>query len=222
MTKKSILLFVLTLLLAGQTFAQKKTTSVKGYYRKDGTYVRPHTRHYNAGSGTYSPSSYGTYSTNKDTSENIPLTTLNIWTLEKNEYTVTTSKSKYERGAKVISSTLVSENIEDNQTVSDTSKIKKENQNEGIIIYVSVLRYNGKTIDICPITRDYSDDWDFNKIRHKFLKSTISAEEALQLVSDYGWKISGEELKKDFSYDYISSKGLPKYLTKTVEAMKLK
>lgn len=223
MTKKVLLLFVLTIILGGQSFAQRKTTSVKGYYRKDGTYVRPHTRHYNAGSGTYSSSSYGTPSNDNDTTDNIQLTTLNIATLEKKEYSTSTSKYKYEKGTKITPTTLVTDNLEGNQsTATDTLKPKQEAQSDGIIIYVSVLRYNGKTIDICPITRDYSDDWDFNKVRHRFAKSTVTAEEALQLVSEYGWTISEEDLKKDFSYDYIASKGFPKYLTRTIEAMKLK
>jgi hypothetical protein len=223
MTRIFLFFFALTLLLAEQTFAQRRTTSVKGYYRKDGTYVKPHTRHYNTGSGAYSSGSSGTYSNDNDTTENIQLTTLDVGTIEKTEYTHSTSKYKYEKGAKIAPTTLVTANIDDSLTLtSNTIKPKQERQIDGVVIYVSVLRYNGKTIDVCPITRGYSDDWDFNKIRHRFNKSAITSEEALQLVSEYGWSISGEDLKKDFSYDHILNKGFPKYLTRTIEAMKLK
>lgn len=225
MRYKNILLFIFTFFIAGQIFAQKKTTSVKGYYRKDGTYVRPHTRTYNAGSSSYSSGSYSSTYVNKDTAENIPLTGLQMEALTKTEYQTTTANSKYQKGVKISPSTLQIDGEPEYQgatIISDTIKAKQEIRNNSLVIYISVLRYNGKAIDICPITRNYSGDWDFNKVQHRFIKTAITAEEALQLVADYEWIISGEELKKDFSYDYFSSKGFPKYLTKTIEVMKLK
>ena len=220
---KKILLLILTIIMVGQSFAQRRTTSVKGYYKKNGTYVSPHTRHYNAGSSSYSSGSYSSNSTEPNSEENIPLTTLSVATIDKLEFTNSTSKYKHSKGEKIISTTLSRDNDTSNNIVeTDTIKSNQETNNNGIIIYVSVLRYDGKTIDICPVSRDYSGDWDFNKVQHHFQKKSITAEEALILISDYGWIISEEDLKKDFTYDYISSKGFPKFLTKTIEAMKLK
>jgi len=72
--KRKTLLFLFTLLLITSAFAQKRTTSLKGYYRKNGTYVSPHTIGYTAGSGTTSQYSSISSVTSKD--DELGLTTL--------------------------------------------------------------------------------------------------------------------------------------------------
>ncbi|MCU0438148.1 MAG: hypothetical protein MUC49_09540 [Raineya sp.] len=76
---KNLILIILVLLITPMvSLAQKKSVSVKGYYRKNGTYVRPHTRSYSGSSSSSSTSkshsskSYSTgssYSNQKATDE---------------------------------------------------------------------------------------------------------------------------------------------------------
>jgi hypothetical protein len=217
---KKIFFLILTIFIIGQNFAQRKTTSVKGYYRKDGTYVSPHTRHYNSSTSPY-PSSSSSYSTNykKEKNDSIYLTSLNVLTIYKSDYSI--PKSKYGKDIKISPSKLAI-NSDENNTSKDTLNINSVSNIEGIVIYVSVLRYKGNTIDICPIARNYEGDWDFHNVKHHFNKNILSAEEVSQLVSHYDWMTSGKEIKKDFSTEHIISKGFPAFLTKTIEAIKLK
>lgn len=246
MNYRNLLLLLLTFCLTATTFAQKRSTSVKGYYRKNGTYVRPHTRTYNAGNGTtsssYYSSSYNTNKTEKDSIESIPENTLSLIAVEKTDYEKTTSKYSNRKNNKISASSLTTvkttginsyRNIDDNsnieveqkntevETSNQNGNSKNENKSDGVTIYLSVLRYNGKTIDICPVTRGILGNWDFDKTYHSFEKSLISTDDALDLVSNFGWRIKEDKISKDYSYSY-NDKGLPKYLTKTIEAMKLK
>ena len=184
------------------TDAQKRSTSVKGYTRKDGTYVRPHTRSYNSGSGysSYSSDSYltGTSSSNESSYESKKE--------QKGEYLKITSNY---RGEKIEKSELNTIQNSDSETES------------GNIIYLSVLYYNNKIIDVCPITRGYLD-WEFDEVQHSFDKNKITPEDALDLVSNYGWSISNEKIRKNFKYVSYSDKKYPSYLLKTFEVVKLK
>lgn len=221
--KRIIVLFLLTSLCVSLTYAQKRTTSVRGYYRKNGTYVSPHTRGYTAGSGASyssgSPSSTPIYnsSTEESSSEIIVPSILKLIKINQ-ENKKRASSSIYDRilGQKVTDTKLnfVDSNIVDQQ-VSDKGNVTSGE----LVFYVSVLRYNGKTIDVSPISRDMLDTESFAAIVHKFKKDEISAEDALDLVSNYQWEISGKEIIRKF-YRH-SSKKLPKYLTKTIEAIKV-
>jgi hypothetical protein len=182
--KRKTLLFLVTLLLIASAFAQRRTTSVKGYYRKNGTYVSPHTRGYTAGSST--PSQYSSISSATSKGDDIGPTKLKF----------------------------ISE-----EAINDSISPKDKKLGLGIVFYVSVLRYNGKTLDVCPIPRGYSD-WSFEKVKHKFDKKLLSTEDALDLISNYDWLIYNDQISKDFSYVY-NDKGFPSYLTKTIEAIKV-
>ncbi len=130
--------------------SQRKTTSVKGYYRKNGTYVKPHTRSYNSSSSNYS---YGSgYSAENNTNDSIKINNLSL--MEINSSEIKKGKTR----------------------ISNLKKVSDEN--EGVIFYVSVLRYNGMVIDICPIKRDYSNNWDFDNVKHIIDKNLITPEEA--------------------------------------------
>lgn len=208
--KKIMTLILMTILIV---YAEaQKTTNVKGYYRKDGTYVRPHTRT-TKGSSTSKISNYST-SKNKNRkevkSDDIISTTLTIVEIDDSDFSETTLSKHYPKNEKIIATQLV-------ELSSDSNT---ESNSDGVIIYVSVLRYNGITLDICPITRGILGDWEFSKVQHRFLKTKISADEALDLISNYGWQVKGNDIIKDYSYSY-NDKGLPKYLTKTTEAIKL-
>ncbi|WP_185288445.1 hypothetical protein [Chryseobacterium lactis] len=199
MKLKFILLLILSFSFVNQLEAQRRTTSVKGYTRKDGTYVRPHTRSYTSGSGysSYSSGSTGSYnslfSSTPSDSENS----------QNGEYLASTSRYN---GEKIVKSQL--------NKVPDAD----ENYLEGNIIYLSVLYYNNKVIDICPIKKDYSD-WSFSEVYHSFNKNKLSSEDTLDLISNYGWSLNNDKLRKNFQYS--SDKNSPTYLARTIEAMKL-
>lgn len=57
MSVRYFLFILLVIFLTTDVVAQKIKTNVKGYFRKDGTYVRPNTRTYNLGKSTNSNSS---------------------------------------------------------------------------------------------------------------------------------------------------------------------
>jgi len=213
--KKGILLILVTMLFLATAFAQRKTTNVKSYYRKDGTYVSAHTRGYTAGSSSTYASTGGT-STAKSDEEEIAATTLKLITL--NQANRNTNKESYPnaRGQKVVPTTLIFPAV----VSTDSSSSSTKYTNEGIVFYVSVLRYNGKTIDICPIPRERYSGWDFTKVAHKFDKKFLTTEDTLELIAKYGWRIDDDEMSKDFSYSY-GDKGFPKYLTKSIEAIKV-
>lgn len=199
---KILLLLIFSFSFLSQFEAQRRTTSVKGYTRKDGTYVRPHTRSYNSGrsyssSGSNYSSSYQSISDKNDSES----------TTFSGDYLTSTSSYK---GDKIEKSSLISTQNSDLET------------EDGNIIYLSVLYYKDKVIDICPISKNIFNSWDFDEINHSFNKNNLSSEDALDLVSNYGWSINKEKISKSFRFAMYDDKGLPNYLTKKMEAIKLK
>lgn len=199
---KILLLLIFSFSFLSQFEAQRRTTSVKGYTRKDGTYVRPHTRSYNSGrsyssSGSNYSSSYQSISDKNDSES----------TTFSGDYLTSTSSYK---GDKIEKSSLISTQNSDLET------------EDGNIIYLSVLYYKDKVIDICPISKNIFNSWAFDEINHSFNKNNLSSEDALDLVSNYGWSINKEKISKSFRFAMYDDKGLPNYLTKKMEAIKLK
>jgi len=199
---KILLLLIFSFSFLSQFEAQRRTTSVKGYTRKDGTYVRPHTRSYNSGrsyssSGSNYSSSYQSIS-DKNDSGSTPFS---------GDYLTSTSSYK---GDKIEKSSLISTQNSDLET------------EDGNIIYLSVLYYKDKVIDICPISKNIFNSWTFDEINHSFNKNNLSSEDALDLVSNYGWNIDKEKISKSFRFAMYDDKGLPNYLTKKMEAIKLR
>lgn len=180
-------------------YAQRRTTSVKGYTRKDGTYVKPHSRSYNSGSGYssyHSNESYSSYTSPSSDSKNT----------QNGEYLTYTSNYNGER-------------IEKSKL--NTVQNSGEENKEGNIIYVSVLYYKDQILDICPVPKNIIDNWEFKNVTHSFDKDQITSDDALDLVSNYGWSISREKIRKNFEYISSFDKGSPEYLTKKIEAIKL-
>ncbi|MCS4304247.1 hypothetical protein [Chryseobacterium sp. BIGb0232] len=200
MNFKLILLFIFSFSFLSSISAQKRTTSVKGYTRKDGTYVRSHTRSYSSGSGysSYGSNLNGSYSSSD---------TLDSMDSKKNQNGQYLTSTKSINGDKIVKSTLT--------MIQDYD----ENYLEGNIIYLSVLYYKEQVIDICPITKNYSD-WNFDDTYHSFNKNKLSSEDALDLISNYGWSIYNEKISKNFRY--YTDKKQPQYLSKKIEAIKLK
>lgn len=203
MKLKFLLLVIFSFSFLTQIEAQRRSTSVKGYTRKDGTYVRPHTRNYNSGS-SYSSRSYQntpSYSSSSDESYSESKKTFS------GQYLTSTSNYK---GDKIEKSNLVSIQNSDLET------------DDGTIIYLSVLYYNDKVIDICPITKNIIDDWAFDEVNHSFNKNNLTPQDALDLVSNYGWRISKDKISRSFRYPSPYDKGFPNYLIKKIEVIKLK
>lgn len=190
MKLKFLLLLIFSVSFFNHIEAQRRSTSVKGYTRKDGTYVRPHTRSYNSGSG------YSSYSSSSGSNGNYISSSTNT-----SNYEYTPSESFEKEG------------------IQDSKLNVTEDKDSGTKIYLSVLYYNDKIIDICPITRSYND-WDFDKVYHSFNKSLITAEDALELVTNYNWTVREGNVTKNFEYDY--KKQNPKFLKKKIETIKIK
>ncbi len=205
--KLRFLLIIISLLSSlTQMEAQRRTTSVKGYTKKDGTYVRPHTRSYNSGSGysSYKSSLSGnSYSSNSYENE-ISISNKNMQDDQYLNYT-----SAY-NGEKIEKSKLISVQNSDPEI------------QDGNIIYLSVLYYNGNVIDICPVTKNIINNWDFENIYHSIDKEKLTPEHALELISNFHWSIYKEKITKSFKYLSSYDNQSPSYLTRSIEAIKLK
>lgn len=197
---KLISLLFFSFAFVSQINAQRRSTSVKGYTKKDGTYVRPHTRNYSSGS------SYSLFNSSSTRSNYSSSTELQK---QQNNEQYLTYTSNY-NGEKIEKSKLgVVQNYD-------------EEQDSGNIIYVSVLYYNNIVLDICPVSRNIINKWEFDNVTHSFDKNKITSDNALELVSNYGWSISNQRISKSFKYASVYDKGSPTYLTKKIEAIKLK
>ena len=186
-----------------QIEAQRRSTSVKGYTRKDGTYVRPHTRSYNSGSSYSSGGSHNASSYSSGSKESYSESKKNV----SSQYLTSTSNFN---GDRIEKSKLISIQNSDFET------------EDGNVIYLSVLYYNDKVIDICPITKNIIDDWAFDEVNHSFNKNNLTPQDALDLVSNYGWRISKDKISRSFRYSSPYDKGFPNYLIKKIEMIKLK
>ncbi len=196
---KYIVLLITSFILLFSDVDAQKSTRVKGYYRKDGTYVRPHYRSTNRSKSTTRTSNYNSF----NTTDNSEIKRVSSSSLTVNNSTLDVEKKRDWLGRKfeIAPSALIS---------SDSS----EN-----IVYISVLRYQNEVIDICAIGRNYKGEYELTGAFHKFLKDKISNDHALELISKYGWEINNDFLSKRF-YSSSSGKG-PSYLTKTLEALRL-
>jgi len=202
MNFKFLLFLIFSCSFFVQIEAQKRTTSVRGYTRKDGTYVRPHTRSYTAGSG------YSSYNSNTNFSSEEDYSYKNLSKEKEN------SDSKY----------LTKTSDYDGETI-EVSKLNAiqntdTSNEEGNVIYISVLYYNDKIIDICPIPRSIINKWDFDDVYHYIDKDEITSEHALDLISNYNWNLYKEKISKGFKY--TSERKFPPYLKKKIESIKLK
>ena len=173
---------------------------MRGYTRKDGTYVRPHTRSYTAGSG------YSSYNSNTNFSSEEDYSYKNL-SKENSDSKYLTKTSDYDGETIEVSKLNAIQN-------TDTSN------EEGNVIYISVLYYNDKIIDICPIPRNIINKWDFDDVYHYVDKDEITSEHALDLISNYNWNLYKEKIFKGFKY--TSERKFPPYLKKKIESIKLK
>lgn len=188
----TLTMFVLT------SFGQRKTTTVKSYYRKDGTYVNSHTRYYNSGSAL-TKSNYSSGLSDEDNFE--------IYESSLSVSSISIPKSfKKLKGIKVEPTTLI----------SDTN---------GMTMLIAVLRYNDTTVvDICPIPKSiltYDYETSTTSLYFKIPKDKIKSEDIIELVSKYRFELKDDYLLKS-EYLGIGKIELPKYMTLKIEALTLK
>lgn len=196
---KQILLVALTLILCISALAQRRTTTVRSYYRKDGTFVKSHTRHYNAGSESGSSGSYAGRSSDNNQRGVIVESSLNI------THTDCTGKYSKVNSYKIIPTILT----------RDTS---------GITIIVAVLRYDSLVADIYPLPKDiFTHDYDFSSpsLYFRIPKDKIKPEHIIELISKYRFDLKDDVLTKSI-YTSIGKIDLPPYLNVKFEALILK
>ncbi|WP_148289315.1 hypothetical protein [Fibrella aestuarina] len=107
----------------------------------------------------------------------------------------------------------------DNPNVIQSSLNQDTTGKSSSAIYLSVLRYRGKVIDISPIGRDYSGEEDYSRTVHKSSRSSLDPSDALEMVSNYGWQVTGSKLYK--SYSSYNQKD-PSFISRTIELIRLK
>lgn len=197
---KRIIFTLAALAICVTIFGQRKTTTVRSYYRKDGTFVNSHTRHYNAGSSTSNSGySYSGASSPRENEE-----------IFETDLTISSSKSpskiKKISGLKVTPTTLTADS-------------------NGVTIYVAVLRYNDSAVvDICPIPRSvltYDYETSYTSLYFKIPKDRIKPEHIIELVSKYRFDLKDDFLTKS-EYLGIGKIELPKYMNLKIEAITLK
>jgi hypothetical protein len=197
-------------MLSFSSFGQRKTTYVKSYFRKDGTFVRSHTRHYNSGSntsgssasgGNTSGSSYSQHSTSRESEE--------LEVFEGDFRIVPSGRTggyKKIEGMKVYPTTLV----------ADTN---------GVTVLLAVLRYNDSVIvDICPLEKSivtYDYKTYSTLLYFKINKDKLKPEQVIELVSKYGFDLRDDYLTKSV-YMGTGKAELPKYMNLKIEAITLK
>ncbi|WP_127129502.1 hypothetical protein [Pseudoflavitalea rhizosphaerae] len=202
---KQLLATLVIIIICCSAIGQRKTTTVKSYFRKDGTFVRSHTRHYNAGSRTpnnryINSSAKSTYSGRNSDDSDINASDLKV------SFIGDTGGYMKIGGIKIIPTTLA----------VDTN---------GIAVLVAVLRYNDTTIvDICPLQRSIVD-YDYEKtatsLFFKIQKDKIQPNQIIELVSKYEFYLKGDYLTKS-AYLGIGKVDLPKYMSLRLEAVLLK
>lgn len=186
-------------------FAQRRTTSVRGYYRKDGTYVSPHTRHYNAGSSSYSGSSSSRSSSNASSEQESE-------TPEISDSNLTVSGRYGTGGYKKAGG------------YSITPTAMKPDSN-GVTMLLAVLRYNGtEVLDICPLQKtivNYDYETSSTSLVFKVRKDRLKEGQVIELLSNWGFYDKDQFLGKSIYLGY-GKNNLPPYLSLKIEALSLK
>lgn len=197
MNKIIFTLLISFLLIPLSVDAQRRTTSVKGYTRKNGTYVKPHTRSYKSGSGSYSSSSSSYSGSSYASNENREI-------VESTLMAQLIVSDKDKKKGKV-------EEIEIQEVVNDSTFTSQET----FYIDVYVLRYNDIILDIMAAPREAIS---FHP-KYQFHKDKVPSDVVIDLVSNFGWTLKDDILSKTY-YSFESDKD-PKYLSRKKERIQL-
>ena len=224
--------FFITLLLshAVSSFAQVR---VRGYTRKDGTSVRPHTRSYPKGgsysSGSSSPASSKSIDDDDDDNYSYGSNKINS-TVDGKPMSI--SQKKFKGGFYRVnpSLTLVKASSYSNYAlpiyeVDNLSLVTSIEDTASAPIYLSVMRIDGKVADIFSFPRGSLDrDTDFSRpFYHVISKSHFTADQVLELIDKYRFSLSDGLLKRmvDVGSVYSPPLDLPPYLTHRLEVIRL-
>lgn len=197
MNKIIFTLLISFLLIPLSVDAQRRTTSVKGYTRKNGTYVKPHTRSYKSGSGSYSSSSSSYSGSSYASNENREI-------VESTLMAQLIVSDKDKKKGKV-------EEIEIQEVVNDSTFTSQET----FYIDVYVLRYNDIILDIMAAPREAIS---FHP-KYQFHKDKVPSDVVIDLVSNFGWTLKDDILSKTY-YSFGRDKD-PKYLSRKKERIQL-
>lgn len=205
MNKIIFTLLISLLLIPLSVDAQRRTTSVKGYTRKDGTYVRPHTRSYKSGSNSYSSSSSSYSSSSYESNEGGEIVESKLMAqLIVSDKDKKQDKKKDKKKGK-------SEEIEIQEVVNDSTFIPQET----FYIDVYVLRYNDVILDIMADPREAISFYP----KYQFHKDKVPSDVVIDLVSNHGWTLKNDILSKTY-YGYSRDKD-PDYLNRKKEKIQL-
>lgn len=197
MNKIIFTLLISFLLIPLSIDAQRRTTSVKGYTRKNGTYVKPHIRSYKSGWGSYSSSSSSYSGSSYASNENREI-------VESTLMAQLIVSDKDKKKGKV-------EEIEIQEVVNDSTITSQET----FYIDVYVLRYNDIILDIMAAPREAIS---FHP-KYQFHKDKVPSDVVIDLVSNFGWTLKNDILSKTY-YSFESDKD-PKYLSRKKERIQL-
>ncbi|RIV23650.1 hypothetical protein DYU11_11760 [Fibrisoma montanum] len=108
------------------------------------------------------------------------------------------------------------------ETITKSPLVK---DNNGVTIFLGVLRYNSEVIDIAPFTRSLlNDEYEFRRgtmLSLKFKSDLLKQDHVIELVSKYKFELKDDHLSKHF-YTGINKNDFPQYLTLTIESLTLK
>lgn len=205
MNKIIFTLLISLLLIPLSVDAQRRTTSVKGYTRKDGTYVRPHTRSYKSGSGSYSSSSSSYSSGSSESNESNEIVESNLVAqLIVSEKDNKQNKKKDKKKKKDEEIEIQTQDVVNDSIVQET-----------FYIDVYVLRYNDIILDIMADPREAIS---FHP-KYQFHKDKVPSDVVIDLVSNFGWTLKNDILSKTY-YSFGSDKD-PNYLSRKKERIQL-
>lgn len=231
MRKNNQFLAIIFLFLAPY-FADSQV-HVRGYTRKDGTYVRPHTRSSPGSGSSYSSGSSSNSYTSSYLSSSSGTTTSTYNDLRKirtvvNGNTRSIPYKSFKDGAYKISPditlVMVSEYSGEVEPFYEASSSKSSpTDTTSMPVYLSTIRVNGKLIDAVPFTRDlFGKKLDMMRsFNHVINRASLTSEQVIELIDKYNFKLNGDELSKSMSITSKSSMSLPSYVTHRLEVMRV-
>lgn len=225
-----LLFITLFLSLVVDSFGQVR---VRGYSRKDGTYVRPHTRSYPGGGSGSSSSSLPASSrfSDDDDDDNDRYGSKIASTVDGKSISI--SQKKFKKGAYRVSPnlTLIRANSYSSYAVpiyevDNLTLATSTEDTTSAPVYLSVMRVNGKVADIVPFPRStLGGDADFGRpFYHIIDKSYLTTDQVLELIDKYRFTLSEGTLKKmvDVSSQYSPPLDLPSYVSHRLEVIRLR
>ncbi len=228
---KNVLCFLFITLFFSHAISSFGQVRVRGYTRKDGTSVRPHTRSYPGGGSYSSGSSSSSPASSKSSDDDDDLYGSKINSTIDGE-PMSISQKKFKSGFYRVSPslTLIRANSYSSYAVpfyevDNLSLSTSIGDTMSAPVYLSVIRVNGKVADILSFPRGLlGRETDFSRpFYHAINKSYFTADQALELIEKYRFVLDEDMLKRyvDVSSQYSPALDLPPYVTHKLEVIRL-